>query len=178
MLKHWILTGTMLACLAVPGFAQDGPENGPEPAPPEISMMDIDRLAAPLGLSQEQREQLNQIAIQRVRKMIELRGRLQLQKFDLEVLMRQDKPDPEQARKLAAQAESTHAALEMERLEMRLATKAVLTPAQQQKLRELTPPRERPMRRPGPPEGPGRRGPGEGPRPPGPGAWGPEPEHP
>ncbi|GMU56908.1 MAG: hypothetical protein AMXMBFR33_60540 [Candidatus Xenobia bacterium] len=173
MLKRWILTGTMLACLTMAGWAQDGPEGGPEPGPPEISMMDVDRLAAPLGLSQEQREQLNQIAIRHVRKMIELKGRLQLQKFDLEVLMRQDKPDPEQARKLAAQAESTHAALEMERLEMRLATKAVLTPTQQQKLRELSPPRERPMRRPGPPDGPGRRGPGpqEGPRPPGPGAW-------
>ncbi len=176
MLKRWILTATILASLTVAGWAQEGPESGPEPAPPEISMMDVDRLAAPLGLSQEQREQLNQIAIRHVRKMIELKGRLQLQKFDLEVLMRQDKPDPEQARKLASQAESTHAALEMEKLEMRLATKAVLTPAQQQKLRELSPPHKGKMRRPGPPEGPHRPGPGEGPRPPGSGAWGPEPD--
>jgi len=155
-MKKWIAALCAFCLLAAPALGQ-------EEAEVAMRLQDVDRLSQPLGLSDAQRTKLREVVIAHTREQIRLKGQLDLQRFELQVLL--DQPAADVAR-TTAQAEAVSAlrsALEMERVKMALDVKSVLTPEQQRKLRE---------RPPMPPGRPGMMPPGRPGRPPAPGGPG------
>lgn len=141
-----VLLGALLL-VGLPLGAQPGPGGPPADAPRGGGRQDalaglrfeaVDRLAGPLGLTAEQRTKLKQELATRTREAIRLGGQLQLQQFDLLVLLDASKPDTAQAHKLQDAVQGTEAALARHRLDTVLALKAILTPEQQDKLEALS----------------------------------------
>jgi len=154
--------------MLVPGAPRAGAQ-APEAPPPEAQPVDeeglammglqhLDRMAGELGLTDEQKKKLRGDLIERTRERIKLQGQLQLQRFELSVLLDDPRPDAAQVRQLGDQVQQTEAALARNRLDGILAMKSVLTAEQQEKLKTM---RRGPRAgRPGK-DGPGRGGPGQ-----------------
>lgn len=166
-MRSAILGGLVLATLmgSAPALAQEGPP----PEPPamqqqedgeDLAMMrfqQVDRMAEPLGLTPDQQTRLKKELIARTRERIQLQSKMQLQRFDLQVLLDEAKPDAEAARRLQDQLQDTEAALARNRLDTILGVKAILTPEQQRQMATMRP-RQGPGQGPGGPrQGPGRR---------------------
>lgn len=167
-MRNAILGALALAALtwSVPALAQEG--QAPEPPAmqqqqedgEDLAMMrfqQVDRMAEPLGLTPDQQARLKKELIARTRERIQLQSKMQLQRFDLQVLLDEAKPDAEAARKLQDQLQATEAALARNRLDTILAVKTILTPEQQRQMAAMRP---RQGQGPGGPrQGPGRRQP-------------------
>ncbi len=155
-MKKWMVALCGALCLlGSPAMAQEEMEVA-------MRLGDVDRLSQPLGLTDAQRTKLRDIVIAHTREQLKLKGQLDLQRFELQVLL--DQPTADAAR-TTAQAESVaslRSALELDRVKMMLDVKGVLTPEQQLKMRQQRPPGPpRPgMMMPGRPGGPPPGGPG------------------
>lgn len=164
-MRNAILGALALAAMtwSVPALAQEGPP----PEPPsmqqqeegeDLAMMrfqQVDRMAEPLGLTPDQQARLKKELIARTRERIQLQSKMQLQRFDLQVLLDEPKPDAEAARRLQDGLQATEAALARNRLDTILAVKTILTPEQQRQMAAMRP---RQGQGPGGPrQGPGRR---------------------
>jgi Spy/CpxP family protein refolding chaperone len=90
-----------------------------------------------LSLAEEQIERLKARHYESAKAMMELRSRIQAQELDLERLLDSAEPDEEAVRTMAREVGGLRAELYQNGVADRLALKAILTPEQEQKLREL-----------------------------------------
>lgn len=112
---------------------------------PEIR---VDRLAARLDLSAEQREQVRAIVDKAQPEALALRDKLGDNRQQLQALMRQGDAKESEIRKLAEAQGKLHTDMIVQRTKLHSAIDAVLTPEQREQFRQM-----------GPGRGPGKGGP-------------------
>jgi Spy/CpxP family protein refolding chaperone len=92
---------------------------------------------AELNLTDEQREKLSSLREQRMKAAIPIEADLKLAQIDLQKLLRNDTPDKTAVSRQADRISALRASLMKNRLSGMLEARAVLTPEQQKKLKEL-----------------------------------------
>lgn len=158
-MKRFFLAAALTIGLSLPtAYAEDHPprdENERQPSfegregrrfggggrwrknPEERRKMRAERLAQELGLSEAQKEKMQQIRLDQQRQVIKLRAEIQLARLDLNPMLQVTQPDPT---KIAAQVEKI-GKIEIELKKIRILTmvkiKAVLTPEQAKRFQEI-----------------------------------------
>jgi Spy/CpxP family protein refolding chaperone len=92
---------------------------------------------AELNLTDEQREKLSSLREQRMKAAIPIEADLKLAQIDLQKLLRNDTPDKAAVSRQADRISALRANLMKNRLSGMIEARAVLTPEQQKKLKEL-----------------------------------------
>ena len=178
-MKRWVLAGiaVLLGALAlhVLGRAQ-GKEGGGAwgrqeqgMGPRLLAMLENDRVRTELSITDQQADRLRQIAVDTEKFSVKTRAEIVVCSMELRELLRADKPEREAVMKKVQEISDLRGQILKQRIESLLATKAVLTPEQQKKVRALLEHRDAPRAgrerfRPQPPGAPA--GPPEPPAPP------------
>jgi Spy/CpxP family protein refolding chaperone len=144
-MKRWILVGIalMLGALALPvlGGAQGGGEGGAwgrqehGMGPRFMALLENDRVRTALGLTDQQAERLRQIALDTEKFTVKTRAEVAVRGMDLRELLRADKPEREAVMKKVQEISDLRGQIMKQHMEALLATKTVLTPEQQRKMR-------------------------------------------
>jgi Spy/CpxP family protein refolding chaperone len=131
-----LLAAALFAAFAQPAHAQpDGPPPGPgfgrhgRPGPPPIDRV-LERHAAELGLSDEVRAQVREIAQRSEGRVEPLAQALDEARDAMHALLSQDVPDADAVMRQADTVGAAETALHKERLRTLLEVRALLTPAQ------------------------------------------------
>lgn len=153
-MKRWILVGIalMLGALALPvlGGAQ-GEEGGGawgrqehRMGPRLLAMLENDRVKTALGLTDQQADRLRQIAVDTEKSTVMTRAEITVRSMELRELLRADKPEREAVMKKVQEISDLRGQIMKQHIESLLATKTVLTPEQQRKMRPFLEHRGRP----------------------------------
>lgn len=110
---------------------------GPAWELPQGRWWDRPRLAQELGLSAEQKAKLEEVTEQRMRAMIDARAAVQKAELELRLAADKEPFDPRKVREAFFALQQARQKLELERFEMLLAVRQLLTPEQWGKLRTL-----------------------------------------
>jgi len=94
-------------------------------------------LVAKIGLTDNQRDQVKGLFREMERKRIELRAQLQLKELELREAMEGPKVDEGRVRKLVGEIGSIRTDLHLSKVNQELGLRKILTPEQQEKLRDL-----------------------------------------
>lgn len=94
-------------------------------------------LAKKMELTDKQIDQIKDLFLDMEKKRIELRADLQLKELELRQAMDSPKPDEGKVRKLVKQIGTMKTDLHMTRIDQQLGLKKILTPEQQEKLRQF-----------------------------------------
>jgi Spy/CpxP family protein refolding chaperone len=146
-MKRWALAGIALTlgALALPvlGRAQ-GEEQGGwggrqeyGMGPRFMAMLENDRVRTALGLTDQQAERLRQIALDTEKFTVKTRAEVAVRSMDLRELLRADKPEREAVMKKVQEISDLRGQIMKQHMESLLATKTVLTPEQQRKMRAM-----------------------------------------
>jgi len=92
---------------------------------------------AALELSTEQRTKLENLNLERAKKMAQLRADLKVARLDLRAAMRLDNPDPAEVKARVAAVNNARSLILESKVNHRLNVNGVLTPEQRNKLREM-----------------------------------------
>ena len=130
---------------------------------------DNERLATHIGLTEAQREQIREMVYEHAHRMIDLNAGVKKAELELANLVANSDFDSAVARAAFSELQKSRRALEMERFEMLLAVRGVLSDQQWQQIQDIRrqlrrgreqngPPGQRPRfgDPPRPPDGPGR----------------------
>ncbi len=120
-----------------------------------------ERLAAAIDLTDDQRAEIRELVYGHAHRMIDLKADVQKSELELANLVMNSDFEPAEAREAFAGLQKARQALDMERFEMLLGVRALLTDEQWQKIQEIRrrfrenrdregPPGQRPNRRPPP----------------------------
>jgi len=104
---------------------------------PQGRWWDRPRLAQELGLTDEQKARLEEVASQRMRALIDARAAVQKAELELGLVADKEPFDARKVREAFFGLQQARQKLELERFEMLLAMRQVLTPEQWGKLRRL-----------------------------------------
>jgi Spy/CpxP family protein refolding chaperone len=102
-----------------------------------LTLLESDRVKQMLNLTDDQAARLRQITVQAEKTGIETRAALAVRKLELRELLRGDNPDRDAVLKKVQEISTLSAQSMKQRVEALLDAKAVLTPEQQKKIREL-----------------------------------------
>jgi Spy/CpxP family protein refolding chaperone len=138
-MKMWIRKGILgtfvLGCiLAAAGAAS---AQAARRADRGVRFWDRPEIREGLALTDEQIERLKAQHYESAKAMTALRSRIQVQELDLENLLDSTEPDEEAVRAMAREIGALRAELYQNRVAHRLELKRILTPEQEQKLREI-----------------------------------------
>ncbi|HUU13837.1 MAG TPA: Spy/CpxP family protein refolding chaperone [Terriglobia bacterium] len=100
-----------------------------------LAMLDNERVRTALGLSDEQANRLRQVMVDAEKSALKTRADLGVRRIELRELMRADQPDRDAVMKKVQEISDLRGQLMKQRIESLLASKAILTPEQQQKIR-------------------------------------------
>jgi len=100
-----------------------------------LAMLDNDRVRTALGLSDEQANRLRQVMVEAEKSALKTRADLGVRRIELRELMRADQPDRDAGMKKVQEISDLRGQMMKQRIESLLASKAILTPEQQQKIR-------------------------------------------
>ncbi|MDZ7344613.1 MAG: Spy/CpxP family protein refolding chaperone [candidate division KSB1 bacterium] len=95
--------------------------------------------AEELGLTSEQKEQINQILLATRKKNIDVQAKQKLAHLELQELLAADAPDQNKINAKIAELSKIHETLMRNRIESLLSVQKVLTPEQRKKAKELRP---------------------------------------
>jgi len=146
-MKRWVLAGiaVLLGALALPvlGRAQ-GKEGGGAwgrqeqgMGPRLLAMLENDRVRTELGITDQQADRLRQIAVDTEKFSVKTRAEIVVCSMELHELLRADKPEREAVMKKVQEISDLRGEIMKQHIESLLATKTVLTPEQQKKMRAL-----------------------------------------
>ncbi len=116
------------------GFRQDGEHAMGQRL---LAMLENDRIKAELGFTDEQTDRLRRIMVDTQKSTIRTRADMALRAIELRELLRSDKPDHEAVMNKVQEISKLRNEMMKGHVEALLATKAVLTPEQQKKIRGL-----------------------------------------
>jgi Spy/CpxP family protein refolding chaperone len=153
-MKRWVLAGiaVLLGALAlhVLGRAQ-GEEGGGAwgrqeqgMGPRLLAMLENDRVRTELGITDQQAERLRQIAVDTEKFTVKTRAEIAVRNMELRELLRADKPEREAVMNKVQEISDLRGQIMKQHIESLLATKTVLTPEQQRKMRARLEHRGRP----------------------------------
>ena len=145
-MKRWIWIGIVvtlgLLSLGAVSWAQ-GPDREPgmlggfghRGGDRMLAMLDNPRVRTTLGLSDEQANRLRQVMVDAQKAALRTRADLGVRRIELRELLRADSPDRDAALKKVQEISELRGELMKQRINSLLASKAILTPEQQQKIR-------------------------------------------
>jgi Spy/CpxP family protein refolding chaperone len=121
----------MVAVMALPvmAFAQGGPGKGGH-GPGKMDYI------AELNLTKEQLAQVRELQRESRKKIVEIKGKIQLKRIDFDEETQKDKPDQTLLEKLIDELTALHAQQYKAMLESKVKVMSLLTPGQRQKLSE------------------------------------------
>jgi Spy/CpxP family protein refolding chaperone len=145
-MKRWIWIGVVvtlglfsLAALAQSGGADRGPAMrggfGHRGGDRMLAMLDNPRVRTTLGLSDEQAGRLRQVMVEAEKSALKTRADLGVRQIELRELLRADQPDRGAVTKKVQEISELRGQMMQQRIDSLLASKAILTPEQQQKIR-------------------------------------------
>ncbi|MBI1983764.1 MAG: Spy/CpxP family protein refolding chaperone [Acidobacteria bacterium] len=102
-----------------------------------MSLLDNERIRAALGLTDEQSNRLRQILVESQKSSLKLRADLGVRRIELRELMRVEKPDRDAVMKKVQEISDLRGQMMKQRVDSLLASKTILTPEQQQKIRSF-----------------------------------------
>lgn len=157
-MKRILVTVVILASVGVVGAQEFNLPPG--------KWWDNERLATHIGLTETQREQIRTQVYEHAHRMIDLNAGVKKAELELANLVANSDFESAAARAAFAQLQDGRRALEMERFEMLLAVRGVLSSEQWQQIQEIRrrnrlnreqdgPPGQHPRRRDAPPDSPG-----------------------
>jgi Spy/CpxP family protein refolding chaperone len=100
-----------------------------------LAMLDNPRVRTTLGLSDEQANRLRQVMVDAQKAALKTRADLGVRRIELRELLRADQPDHDAVTKKVQEISQLRGQLMQQRIDSLLASKAILTPEQQQKIR-------------------------------------------
>ena len=100
-----------------------------------LAMLDNERVRTTLGLSDEQASRLRQVMVDAQKAGLKTRADLGVRRIELRELLRADQPDRDAVMKKVQEISELRGQLMKQRIDSLLASKAILTPEQQQKMR-------------------------------------------
>lgn len=141
-----LLLSTLLVWAQPPGPGPEPGQRGPRQGHRgqrmrghHFSLEHLDRMREHLKLSDSQYESLKTLMVETRRTQIKKSGELELQKLELELLLREDRPDRAQVKQLFDQVAALKKELKWNQLEALLQLKETLTPEQRGKMRGKMP---------------------------------------
>lgn len=148
-MKRWLVVGAVVVAAVLSlGLVTWAVERGPwghgfgdrrsgRMGPRILALLDNERFKSQLGLSDEQAGRLRQIVVGAEKSSIQTRAQIQVRSIELRELLRSDKPDRDAVMKKVQEISSLRGQIMQQHIDALLAAKAVLTPEQQKKAREL-----------------------------------------
>lgn len=109
-----------------------------------LAMLENDRVKTALGLTDQQADRLRQIAVDTEKSTVMTRAEIAVRSMELRELLRADKPEREAVMKKVQEISDLRGQIMKQHIESLLATKTVLTPEQQRKMRPFLEHRGRP----------------------------------
>jgi Spy/CpxP family protein refolding chaperone len=148
----WAVIAVMLGALALPvlGRAQGKEGAGPwgraerERGLRLLAMLENEQVRTELGITDQQAERLRQIAVDTEKSAVRTRAEIAVRNMELRELLRADKPEREAVMKKVQEISDLRGQIMKQHMESLLATKTVLTPEQQRKMRARLEHRGRP----------------------------------
>ncbi|MCI0705935.1 MAG: Spy/CpxP family protein refolding chaperone [Ignavibacteriae bacterium] len=126
--KQLFLTILFLTLIGATAFSQEGQMRRGEPRRMEMEKR--------LNLSDDQRDQIQQLRTEFQKQQITQRGKIQLARIELRELLRADKPDKSAIEKKIQETSQLQAQQQIARVNHMLTVRNVLTPEQQKIMRE------------------------------------------
>lgn len=144
-MRRWIILVVAGAMLSLPilasaqGFRTWRGERGREGMRGTrlMAMLENDRVKSALGLTDEQTAKLREIMVDGRKSAIKTRADLEIQNLELRELLRADQPNHDAVLRKVQEISDLRGQMMKQRVESLLAAKSVLTPEQQQKIRQF-----------------------------------------
>jgi Spy/CpxP family protein refolding chaperone len=145
-MKRWIWIGVVVA-LGLLSLGAVSRAQGPDREPAMrggfghrggdrmLAMLDNPRVRTTLGLSDEQASRLRQVMVEAEKSALKTRADLGVRQIELRELLRADQPDRGAVTKKVQEISELRGQMMQQRIDSLLASKAILTPEQQQKIR-------------------------------------------
>jgi Spy/CpxP family protein refolding chaperone len=153
-MKRWVLAGiaVLLGALALPALGRVQGEKGAGRwggservmGSRLLAMLENERMRTELGITEQQAERLRQIAVDAEKFSVKTRADIAVRSMELRELLRADKPEREAVMKKVQEISDLRGQVMKQRIDSLLATKAVLTPEQQKKMRAFREHQRRP----------------------------------